>query len=268
MTRGQYFANENETGIIFGQHVADDIEKHLDRQLDIGEPITLVYQYGPQTATKNFFFKGVIDPHNYVVDESILIPKEQLEILLAKHDVASFISIKTDPQIDLEKIKLDLEKLNLQAQIKTWRDFDYLNILDIVKGVKAIGNIIFLVSILATAMVVAVIIYMNILSKQRQIAIMKALGATKLNVILIFVAQAFLFTLLGIIIGNLFYLLLYKYLLIHPINMPFGDVIPSFNLKAYLIAIIIFILAAILSSLYPVYKINKESIVKAIWDIG
>jgi len=231
MTRGRYFTDENETGIIFGQHVTADIEKHLNRQLTIGEPITLIYQNGLQATEKIFSFKGVIEPHNYVVDESVLIPKKQLEALLNKNDIASFIAIKTDPRIDLEKIKSSLEKLNLQAQIKTWRDFDYLNVLDIVKGVKTIGNIIFLVSILATAMVVAIVIYLNVLSKRRQIAIMKAIGATKLSVILIFAAESFLFTFLGISIGGLFYLLLHKYLLIYPISMPFGDVIPVFNLK-------------------------------------
>lgn len=112
-----------------------------------------------------------------------------------------------------------------------------------------------------------IIIYINVIHKQRQIGIMKALGAKDSFVFKIFIMEAAIFGVIGVSIGDVLGYLAIKYTEAYPFYDAVMQAWISARFDYYLLynATLVSFAVTILSGVYPAIKASRVNIIKAIW---
>ncbi len=131
-------------------------------------------------------------------------------------------------------------------------------------GVDVIRQILSGVSLLLTAAIISIIIFINAQSKKRQIGILKAIGARNTVVSTMFIVQSAIFAVLGILLGSAIFLGITKYLEINPISLPFGDLVPFVETNLAVTYALAFFFSSLLAGFYPARRAAKGIIIDSI----
>ena len=113
-----------------------------------------------------------------------------------------------------------------------------------------------------------IIIYINVLSRKRQIGILRAIGIPQNVVVGSYLIQALFYAICGIILGwFIIRLVVQPYFMANPIDFPMG--LLSLNIESGKIVAAAFGLtvAALLAGLIPSWTVMKESIIKTLWGV-
>jgi len=111
-----------------------------------------------------------------------------------------------------------------------------------------------------------IVIYISVISKKRQIGILRAIGIKRGAIVYSYIIQALFYAVIGVIFGGLIFGYgIMPYFDYNPITLPIGVV--SFTIKPIVIQSAVFglILSAVFAGFVPVLGIIKQSIIKAIW---
>lgn len=132
---------------------------------------------------------------------------------------------------------------------------------------KRLINTVVSVGLVAAAITVAVVIYVNIVHKRRQIGILKALGMRNRQVFYIFVIEALLMGIIGVLLGDMLGYAGVKYFETHPFYDPvFKEYYrPTFYNYLLYEASAVSLVVSLLAGIYPAMKASSLSIIKAIW---
>lgn len=272
VVKGRYFEPgydiERESGIILGRYLAEKLAKKRGRSsLEVGDVVRVIFR---NSRLKRYTVYGILDVRDYEANYNAILPWNELQaILKTDPNEASEIRIKLNDKNRVPELKSAITKITKpEESVETWEDKDDFGLPDLVRGFNLVGQIIFGVGLLSSAVVIAVVIYVNAIRKRRQIGIIRAIGIKNWLILLIFSVQAFLLAGLSVGVGTGFYYLLDRYLHQHPIVMPFGDMTTSFQLNAYLVAVKLFLITSVLAGLYPAWIITKEPIAQITSEIG
>jgi putative ABC transport system permease protein len=211
-----------------------------------------------------------MDARDYEANYNAFLPRAELQtVLKTKPDEVSEILVRAEDKRHVPQLQAAIATFtNPKGRVETWKDKDDLGTPDLVRGFNLVGQIIFGIGLLSSAIVIAVVIYINAIRKRRQIGIIRAIGIKNWLVLLVFSVQSLLLAVLGVGIGTGFYYLLDRYLHQHPIMMPFGDMATSFEMDTYLVAVLLFLITSVLSGLYPAWIITREPIAQVTAEIG
>ncbi|MBI4744091.1 MAG: ABC transporter permease [Actinobacteria bacterium] len=260
---GKFISANDSKEIILGKDMADRLKKSSEDgiRIKVGEKVKIIFGNG---LTKTYRIKGIVDNKNFAANNYVFINRTEIENNLKIKDKASEIYIKLKNPDKINSVKNKLKKLNLNGDVTTWEDRAG-SIKEIMKGIDKIRQVLSGVGIIISGVIIAVIIYVNSESKKRQIGILKAIGATNLTILIMFLFQSFIFASLGVIFGSGIFAIINYYLTQNPIKLPFGYLSPvaeSSLVKTYVTA---FFMTAVLSALYPAWRASKGVIIKAIW---
>lgn len=259
---GKFLEANDTSEVVLGKEVADKLEKESNDGIMIktGEHIEMLYLNGKK---KRYRVKGIIDTKDFMATSSIFITRKEMQDVTGLKNKSSEICAKLKDQGTLNKTKSEIEKLDIDGKILTWKDkAGFLE--DVMKGVDVIRQILSGVSLLLTAVIITIIIYINTQSKKRQIGILKAIGAGNGVVLSVFIIQAAIFALLGIVLGSGIFIGITKYLQINPINLPFGDLVPFVERNLAITYTLAFFFSSILAGFYPSRKAAKGIIIDSI----
>jgi putative ABC transport system permease protein len=272
IVKGRYFEPgytiERESGIVLGRYLAEKLAKKRGKpSLEPGDVVRVIFR---NSRLKRYTVRGVIDVRDYEVNYNAILPRDELQaVLKTKPGEASEILIKVNDKHRLPEIKTAIATFtNPKGHTETWEEKDDIGLPDLVSGFNLVGQIIFGVGLLSSAIVIAVVIYINAIRKRRQIGIIRAIGIRNWLILLVFSVQALLLAVFGVGTGTGLYYLLDRYLHQHPIVMPFGDMATSFQLEAYLVAVALFLATAVCAGLYPAWIITREPIAQVTAEIG
>lgn len=242
------------------------ISFHLSNDLGIqtGEHIPMIFENG---NTRTYSVSGILHTGSPEFDSnSILINRGEANRQIGINNKASIIMVNL---VDMDNAR---EEMNSTARalgikkVKSW-DQEVENIVSAMNTWKMMTNTIIAVGLVAAAISVGVILYVDIQYKKRQIGVMKAIGARNSVIFSIFMIEALMLGVVGISSGSVLGFLGVKYLEANPYYCPiFND---SFGARfyPYLIyqAVIITMFVLILAGLYPAIKASKLNIIKSIW---
>lgn len=272
VVKGRYFEPgydiERESGIILGRYLAEKLAKKRGRSsLEVGDVVRVIFR---NSRLKRYTVYGILDARDYEANYNAILPRNELQaILKTEPNEASEIRIKLNDKNRVSELKSAITKITKpEESVETWEDKDDFGLPDLVRGFNLVGQIIFGVGLLSSAVVIAVVIYINAIRKRRQIGIIRAIGIKNWLILLVFSIQAFLLASLSVGVGTGFYYLLDRYLHQHPIVMPFGDMATSFELNAYWVAVKLFLATSVCAGLYPAWIITKEPIAQITSEIG
>lgn len=250
--------NSNDIAILVTSRLAEDLK------LSAGDEAALAFETG---NTREYRVKGIVRTGNLDFDSTtVIMPLGEANRQLGIDNKASVILIKLQDKEVADAYKPVLMQELEVSKVKTWKEeIEFL--LRFSEAWRSFAKVISAVGLIAAAVSVGIIIYINVIHKKRQIGIMKALGAKDSFVFKIFIMEAALFGFVGVSIGDVLGYLAIKYTEAHPFYDAVMQAWISARFDYYLLynATLVSFAVTILSGVYPAIKASRVDIIKAIW---
>lgn len=218
-----------------------------------------------QNFSDSLKVRGVIGTQGGLggLSEQVYINYNDAEELTGLTDRADKIKIILKDRDQTEEFKDRLETLNIEGEIKTWREQS--NLADAINSTFTIViTVLSVVGLIVALAAIGVVIFINTSKRIREMGIVRAIGAKDRRVIEIFVLEAFIFGVAGIIIGNILTLLIDSYLYSNPIMSPVGAISTRINSELLLTRSGWMLAASVIAGFIPAYITSKTEIVETI----
>ncbi len=228
----------------------------------VGRKVRVTYGNG---AVRTYTVKGIFRTRFGMIDILPFISVKEAESILSLYDNASQILIKTDPGRHDDYYLNRIAALAPHLKVRTWVYF--MGALSgISQSFNVIAAVIGMIGLIAAAITIFVIIYVNALNKRRQIGLLTAIGINRSSTVASFIFQAIFFASCGIITGSLFvFCAIIPYFNNNPLDVAAGDVRPIVQPVLLLFGIVCFLLAAVVAGFLPAWRVARTNILKAIW---
>jgi len=266
MLEGESLAADDTDQIIIGSAAAGGYQVKVANDLGgarVGDKVRLTYTNG---VMREYTVKGVYD--DTMRSSQIFITAKEAESVLSVYDSATQIVVKTDPNFNTSSGYI-MKVKDLFPDLKVQGYEAYLGMLDsMLQAVNFLNMILSSISILVAAITIFVIIYVNAISKCRQIGILKAIGINQKIIINAYIIQAFFYTLCGISIGSwLIFGVVQPSLEIHPVAMVPNmiNLAVVYTTAKVVWGILSFVIAGYLAGWIPAWMVARKDILKAIW---
>lgn len=266
MVSGTFPDELRDDEVVLGSNLAGGYEAILPIDLGgvkAGDKVHIRYASG---VDKIYTVRGIFNVTLGYSSNDAFISDKEAERILATYDQASEIMVRVDlvshtVKEYVERIKMLVPKLKTESYISRLTAVGVL-----VKAFDSIALIVSIISIVVSAATVFVIVYINALSKQKQIGILKAIGIKERIIELSYVIQSLFYSSLGIILGSLFlFFIVIPYLKTHPIEMPFGSAYLVLTVKGFMVSIIFMLFSSLVAGYIPARMVSKRDILKVIW---
>lgn len=207
---------------------------------------------------------GITDIGGFGPSAIMLTRIEDLrEALELKNGETNSIVARLYDENDADGVKAALLQEGIQENVVSWTQ-----VLGAIQSVldtwQALFGIITSVGIIAASAGIAVMIYINILNKTRQIGTLKAIGASSSFVMLTFITQAMIIAFVGIIVGNALAFIGVLYFQANPVQLGPGVVPFVFDPKIMINTSATAIVFIMIASIYPAWKASKLEVIEAL----
>jgi lipoprotein-releasing system permease protein len=258
-------------GIILGKELARSLHVHRGDSVFIITPQGMLSPIGHVPSMRRFEVLDYFETGMYEYDGSMAyVQLEEAQKILRLGDAVTGIEARVFDIYRAREIAAKIiDKLEYPFWIRDWMQMNH-NLFSALKLEKTVMFIILALIILVAAFNVASTLIMMVMEKTKDIAILKAMGATDQSVRKIFVIQGIIIgvigTFLGVAIGFILCALLEKYKFI---ELP-GDVyyLTTLPVKLDILDVLIIASAAIIicffATLYPASQASKLDPVEAI----
>ena len=193
-------------GIIIGKELKAQL------QVRVGDKVQLINPLGggagpmgmPTPSVKSVRVAGIFDSGMYEYDTTwTYVENELLQDFLKVGESATGVEIKVDDIDDVDRISADLdESLGYPYYAKHWKNLNAKLFAALTLEKLVMGLLLGMIVVIAGLLIVTSLI-MIVITKGREIAILKAMGATRGNITRIFVMQGSAIGLIGTILGTL-----------------------------------------------------------------
>jgi putative ABC transport system permease protein len=264
MVSGEYLDENDTDQILVGADVSGGYGPSFLRNLGgakVGEKVQITYDNG---VSRTYTIKGI-----YMVGFAstfVFVPYKEIESVLGVSNYASEILVNVNP----DEATLDQYKAEIQAIAPELKVSDYTELLGQIQPISvafsAIGFVVAVVSVMVAAITIFVLIYVNAISKRRQIGILKAIGIEQNIIVVSYMFQSLFYAACGVFLGSIaVFGLLDPYLRAHPFNLPLGALHLSFNPLGNVLAISSILLAGVIAGVVPSWRVARQNIISAIW---
>ena len=256
---GRFLRENDKSKIVLGYKTAKTFNE--ENPLKVGQNL--------KTDGKSYKIVGILEERgDLFIDASLYINQEDLIELTGQEDYSSIrISYKEGADVMAQKEFLE-EKLNRDENI-----YEFSTPNETIKQLNSILDVLLFV-ILAIAMISLLVgginvmntIYSNVMERLSQIATMKAIGATNLDIFKIFLIESFLLGFIGSLLGFLIAFTLAQ-ILFYFIRTFFGYDLPlSFDYIFLTQTLLISSIFTMIFGTYPAVKAAKTNSSKNLND--
>lgn len=270
VVEGEYLT-ENEQGYLLVG--ALNIDRYTAGFADITGSLENIYPGSTVRVTvngntKEFTVKGIINTKVGEVSTAIYLPERELRRLSgATTRDAEEIAIRLDPATDGQAVKQTLVSLGLdeQAKIRTFKEAIPKFVVDIKNTFNILGVFIGAIGIIVASITIFIIIFINAISRQRQIGILKGIGIERRVIEVAYVLQAAFYAIVGSAIGvAITYGFLVGFFDRNPINFPFSDGILVAEPLGTAYRFIILFIITLFAGFLPAWLIVKRNTLNSI----
>lgn len=257
-------------GIILGKELARSLSVIKGDKIVLMSTGGFITPMGHIPSMKSFIVKDIFESGMYEYDSALAyIHLKEAQSLSQIQDKISAVGIWID-----DVFKADSLKKHFSANISYpfyFRDWMEINksLFSALKLEKTAMFIILTLIILVAAFNIASALIMMVMEKTKDIAVLKAMGATNKTIKRIFIIKGmiigFLGTFMGTVFGILICFLLKKYDFIQlPDAYPFTTLPVQLEYLDVIVIAVSAMLICFLSTLYPAYKASKMNVVEAL----
>lgn len=190
--------------------------------------------------------KGIVKTKVDEIDRSVYLNDFQLRSMIGRDDFnVDQIVLDLGGSENANKAKEALLKNGIGefAKVQTFEDAQPKFLKDIKDTFSLLGTMIGSIGLVVAAITIFIVIFVNAITRRRQIGIMKAIGINSKAIELSYVFQSLFYAVIGSGLGLIIvYFLLVPYFASNPINFPFSDgilVAPAFGTSIRLILLVI-----------------------------
>jgi ABC-type lipoprotein release transport system permease subunit len=194
MVAGEYLPPDERNGILMGRRLADSLGVGVGRNVNLamasadGRPQEGIF------AVVGLFSTGIV-----TTDEgSIYLPLSKAQAITGTDGLASAVVVMLDDQDDADAVAAALESPG--TRVLTWRDLNqvFLQTMDTAMGFYVLFDGIV---ILIVAVIIANTLLMAVFERIREVGILAALGMKKRQITVMFLLEALMLGLAGIVLG-------------------------------------------------------------------
>lgn len=180
--------------LIMGQELASRLGLRLGDKIGLISPVTLTKQ--------EFKIKGIFNSGMYLYDSGLVMTSlKGAQDFYKMDDSVSGIGIKVDDIYQAENVKGEIYKgLSGDFEVRTWIDANQ-NFLQALKLEKVVMFIVVTMTTVVAAFGIASTLIMSVMTRVKDIGILRSIGAKTGSIIEIFLFQGLSIGLSGIILG-------------------------------------------------------------------
>ncbi len=263
---GEFPDNLQKDEIILGANLSGGFGTEQTNDLGgvvAGDTVSVVYANG---VSRTYTVRGIFKITIGGIGGTAFISHKEAEAVLSTFNNASEIMVK----VDLDRFTLDeyVERIEaLYPELIVEKYTTRLSTVGIlVSAFNIIALIVSVISIIVAAITIFVMIYVNAVSKRRQIGILKAIGIKEGIIELSYVIQSIFYATLAVVFGMLIvFFAVVPFLDARPIMMPYGEATLVFTTVGIVINIVSLILSGLLAGFIPAKMVARENILTSIW---
>lgn len=220
--------------------------------------------------SREFIVKGIVNAKAGAVASQVFIPEAELRRLSGQIDRnADEIAIRLSPQHVNRGHEVKAALLNQGlgefALIRTFEEALPKFITDIKNTFNILGTFIGAIGIVVASITIFIIIFINAISRRRQIGILKGIGIDARAIEIAYVLQAAFYAVVGSALGTLVtYGFLVGYFERNPINFPFSDGILVAEPTETLIRFVILFFITLIAGFVPAWIIVRKNTLNSI----
>lgn len=263
---GQFLSDDDTDQVVLSSALAGGFDALAPSDLGgvkVGDKVQITYANG---VLRTYTVKGIYDDTVGIFQTFITV--KEAESVLGVADSASQILVKTN----LEERSIGEYQSRIQALVPNLKVQDYhaiiASFISFLKALDLISLTVSVISVLVAAITTFVLIYINALSKMRQIGILKAIGIKQGIIVSSYVLQSLFYTLFGIMIGSgLIFGIIQPLLQMYPVPLikRLMDMVLVYTPEGVAISIVVFFVAGFLAGLIPSFLVAKKDILDTIW---
>ncbi len=255
---------KEKNSIIVGKELSENLGIKIGDTIDMVSPFGRLTPMGIIPKMKKFKVTGIFQSGMYDYDSSMcFISIKEAQNFFNMGDKVTGLEVFVDNIYKVNKIgKAIILKLKYPYWTRTWMDMNK-NLFSAMKLERVTMFIILTLIILVAAFNIASTLIMIILEKNRDIAILKSIGAKRRDIMEIFILKGLIIgitgTILGTLLGCIICFLLKKYQFIHlPKDVYYITTLPV-EMNIFYIAIIFLssIALSFIATIYPAIQASK-----------
>lgn len=191
-------------GLVIGKELAKNLGLFLGEKVDVISPMGNITPFGMMPKMRRFQVAGIFNTGMFEYDSTLAyVSLNEAQEFLGLGDVATGIQLKVrDVYKTGELARLIDRELGPPYHARDWMQMNK-NILFALKTEKSVMFIILTLIVLVAAFGIASTLFMVVMEKNRDIAILKSMGATSRSIMRIFVFEGVIIGVLGTAIGVL-----------------------------------------------------------------
>lgn len=249
IVEGEYLNQYDFDKVIVGAYL---LEKYLDidspgflvlKDIEVGSKIKVKIN----DVEREVIVKGIAKSKVDEIDRRIFMLDSQLKSMMGRDDLnVSEISINVSNDYTPQWVRDSLNNIGYDkyAKIQTFLDAQPQFLVDIKRTFTLLGTIISSIGLVVAAITVFIVIFINAITRRKQIGIMKAIGVEGKALEFAYVIQSMFYAIVGSLAGlALVYFLLVPYFNANPINFPFSDgiLVAPIDLTLFRVLILMFV---------------------------
>jgi lipoprotein-releasing system permease protein len=242
--------------------------KELSRKLGlkIGEKITLITGLG---ISNNFVVSGIFQADFYELDSRVVyINLKSGQNIFNLNNSVNGLSVKIDDPFLANEISENILKKYPFLSVRSWLR-DNRSLLSAIDLEKKVIFLVMMFIIIVAMLGISNLLVMMVIEKTTEISILRAIGASKKSIVLIFMYQGIIIGIIGIVLGCILGFVLSKIISFYPIKLPSDIYIISnlpidIQLKDFVMVSISAFIVSVISSLIPIRRILRLNPLEAI----
>ena len=258
-------------GIFIGKELAQNLGVMLDDTVVVVSPMGALAPMGTGPPMKKFRVSGIFDSGMYEYDTSLAyISLKSAQKFLTMEDAVSGVEVKVQDIYGVKKVAQEIQKaLGFPFWIKDWMQMNR-SLFAALKLERVMMFILLVLIVLVAAFGIVSTLIMVVMEKNKDIAILKSMGATAKSIMRIFILEGLIIgvvgTILGLIGGYVICALLAKYQFISlPKDVYYMSHLPvKMNVLDFLIVAFSAMAISLLATLYPSWQASKLDPAEAI----
>ncbi|MBL7069761.1 MAG: ABC transporter permease [Candidatus Omnitrophica bacterium] len=182
-------------GAIVGSELAGNFRLKVGDRINILSPLA--------GSSEEFKVNGIFNSGRYDYDLNLVFLNiEEAKKLLGKDNIVSGVGLKVAEVFKVDSIKYKiLSVIRPPYRVVTWKEIDR-NLFSALKLEKIVLFLVVALIIFVACFNIISTLIMTVMEKAKDIGILKAIGVTRLGLMLIFLLEGLYISIIGIIIGS------------------------------------------------------------------
>ena len=255
---------EGLPGIILGRELANRLGVFRNDVISVLSPTGEIGPLGMLPRVKSFRVVGVFEVGMFEYDSNLVVTAlGPAQDFFRLKDSVTGIEVRISDIYRAGVVREDIQKkLGYPYHVRDWMQMNR-NLFSALKLEKFAMFIILVLIILVASFNIVSTLIMNVIEKQREIAILKTMGATNSGIMAIFMFQGFIIGLIGTIAGLLcgfalsYILNTYQIIKLPPDIYYLSHLPVKMKLSDFLAVSLSAILISFLSTIYPAWQAAK-----------